>query len=118
MKLLRTVTLAPMIENLDCDREEFFENGEVVVRTTRAWALSITLPGTLPGTGLHAKCDMVNGGYAQVATLLVPRHNFDLVLLEVDKYKQRLNPVDQREARFRKTILGLPGVIHIDPAVQ
>ncbi|KAI2492148.1 hypothetical protein MHU86_22413 [Fragilaria crotonensis] len=114
MKSLRTVTLAPMIENLDSDREEFFENGEVVVRSTRAWALSLTLPST----GLNARCDIVNGGYAQVATLLVPRHNYESILPEVVKYKQRLNPVDQREARFRKTILGLPGVIHIDPSVQ
>ncbi|KAI2503579.1 hypothetical protein MHU86_10866 [Fragilaria crotonensis] len=114
MKSLRTVILPSMIDNLDITREEFFDNGDMVARTTREWALSLTLPNN----GLNARCNIVNGGYAQVATLLVPRHNYESVLLEVDKYKQRLNPVDRREARFRTTILGVPGVIQIEPSVQ
>ena len=57
------------------------------------------------------RCDVVNGGKDQVATLLVPKHNYAETLLEYAKYKLRLNPMAQREARFREHITGFPDVI-------
>ncbi|KAI2493321.1 hypothetical protein MHU86_21203 [Fragilaria crotonensis] len=114
MKSLRSITLTPWIDDLDSLRDEFYDNGDLRKRTSREWALTLTLPAT----GMNARCDIVNGGYDQVATLLVPRQHYQEILLEVDKYRQRLNPVDRREARFRQTILGFPGIIQIDPSVQ
>ena len=55
---------------------------------------------------MYARCDEVNGGKDQVATLLVPKHNY------------AETPMIQREARFREHITGFPGVIEVDTSVQ
>ena len=114
VKSLRPISLAPFVTNLDTIREEFFPNGEVLKRTTRDWATSITLANT----GVSARCDIVNGGNTQTATLLVPRHVFSEVQAEVSRYKLRINPLARREARFLDNIPGLPEVIHIDLSIQ
>ena len=114
VKSLRPIGLAPMVTNLDTIREEHYEGGVVLKRTTRDWATSLTLPST----GHSARCDIVNGGSDHIATLLAPKHVYDEVKHEVEKYKLRLNPLSRREARFLDKIPGLPDVIHIDMTVQ
>ena len=56
VKSLRTICLSPMVTNLDTMREEFFDNGDVLKRTTREWASSMVLPST----GALARCDIMN----------------------------------------------------------
>ena len=113
VKSLRSVTISPMVTNLDTIRTEYYPTGEVVNRTTRDWATAVTL-----STGTNARCDIVNGGKDRLVSLLVPRHYYQEVLTEVAKYKLRLNPMERREARFRDSIPGLPEVIQIDTSVQ
>jgi hypothetical protein len=114
VKSLRPISLAPFVTNLDTIRDEFYPTGEVVKRTTREWATSIMIPST----GVSARCDIVNGGADQSATLLVPSHVYLEVQAAVSQYKLRLNPLARREARFLDNIPGLPEVIHIDMSVQ
>ena len=113
VKSLRTICMSPRITNLETIRDEYFENGEVIQRTTREWATSIQLTDGSP-----ARCDIVNGGPDKVVNLLVPNHVYAEVIVEVAKYKQRLNPMERREARFRDTLPGLPDIIQIDISVQ
>ena len=113
VKSLRSICLSPRITNLDTIREEFFDNGEVLKRTTREWATKIQL-----SKGTSARCDIVNGGKDLAVYLLVPSHVYAEVNIEVSKYKLRLNPMERREARFRDSLPGLPDVIQIDTAVQ
>ena len=114
MKSLRMIPMAPMIANVDQERTEHMDNGDPIIRSTREWATNLILPST----GMYARCDVVNGGKDQVATLLVPKHNYAETLLEYAKYKLRLNPMVQREARFREHITGFPDVIEVDTSVQ
>ena len=113
VKSLRTICLSPMVTNLDTIRDEQFEDGTVRQRTTREWATNIKLTDGNP-----ARCDVGNGGLDKVANLLVPAHNYEVVLQEVSQYKLRLNPLERREARFRDNLPGLPEVIQIDISVQ
>ena len=114
VKSLRSICLSPMVTNLDTIREEFFENGDVLKRSTRDWATSLTIART----GEKARCDIVNGGKNHIVNLLAPRHVYNEVLEEVSKYKLRINPLEKREARFLDNLPGLPEVIHIDLSVQ
>ena len=105
--------MAPRITNLETIRDEYFENGEVLHRTTREWATSIKL-----AVGSPARCDIVNGGPDKIVNLLVPSHVNNEVTETVAQYKQRLNPMERSEARFRDALPGLPDVIQIDTSVQ
>ena len=113
VKSLRPICLAPRITNLDTIREEYFENGEVLRRSTREWATTLSLQNDEP-----ARCDIVNGGKDQVANLLVPSHIFSEVIELYAAYKMRLNPLERREARFRDELPGLPAEIQIDTSVR
>ena len=112
--LFRSVTLSPIVTNLDTIRKEHLPNGAIIERSTREWATKLILPST----GANARCDIVNGGRDRITSLLVPRHLYEEVLEEVSKYKLRLNPMEKREARFRDSIPGLPEVIQIDTSVR
>ena len=68
VKSLRWLSLSPLLKNLDKPRKEHHAKGEVVVRSTRAWAKNIK---ALDGSG-YANCDVVNGGTDQLAYLLFP----------------------------------------------
>ena len=114
VKSLRSICLTPMVTNLDTLREEFFDNGEVLKRSTREWATSLVLAST----GEIARCDIVNGGKNHIVNLLAPRHVYKEVLEEVSNYKMRINPLERRESRFLDNLPGLPDVIHIDLSVQ
>ena len=109
LKSLRSITMSPLVTNLDTIRKEIFPNGEIIEWSTREWATNLKLP-----SGVSAKCDIVNGGKDRITRLLVPNQFFQVVLDEVAKYKLRLNPMERREARFRDSIPGLPEVIQID----
>ena len=113
VKSLRPICLAPRITNLDTIRDEYFDNGDVIHRSTREWATTLTLSNADP-----ARCDIVNGGKDQTANLLVPSHNFTEITELYAAYKMRLNPLARREARFRDELPGLPAVIQIDISVQ
>jgi hypothetical protein len=111
MKSLRMIPMAPLIENVDKERTEHMDNGDAIIRSTREWATNLRLPST----GMYARCDVVNGGKDKAAILLVPKHNYSETLLEYAKYKLRINPMAQREARFREHITGFPDVIEVTP---
>ena len=113
LKSLRSITLSPLVTNLDTIRNEYLSNGETIARSTREWATQLKLP-----SGESARCDIVNGGKDRITRLLVPRHLYSAVLEEVSNYKLRLNPMERREARFRDSIPGLPEIIQIDTSVQ
>jgi hypothetical protein len=67
---------------------------------------------------MYARWDVFNGGKNQPAILPVPKHNYSETLLEYAKYKLRINPMAQREARFREHITGFPDVTEVDNSVQ
>ena len=113
LKSLRSITMSPLVTNLDTIRKELFPNGESVERSTREWATQLKLP-----SGDSAMCDIVNGGKDRITRMLVPQHFYQTVLNEVASYKLRLNPMERREARFRDSIPGLPEVIQIDTSVR
>ena len=114
IKMLRSITLPVALTNLDLIRTEYFESGEVMERTTRAWAASLL---SLNGS-TSARCDAVNGGTDKKAYLLVPPSNLHSTHEALRAYRLRLNPIGRREARFRDSIPGLPEVIHIDVSAQ
>ena len=58
IKTLRFVSLPPALTNLDLVCTEYLESGEVLERTTRAWAGSLLSPDG----STSARCDTVNGG--------------------------------------------------------
>ena len=58
IKTLRFVSLPPALTNLDLVFTEYLESGEVLERTTRAWAGSLLSPDG----STSARCDTVNGG--------------------------------------------------------
>ena len=71
IKSLKMIRLAPAISHLDVEREELLDTGQVIIRSTRDWATTLTLSSN----GICARCDVVNGGSDQAtSTLLVPRH--------------------------------------------
>ena len=72
MRTLWMISLAPMISNLDRERNEFLPNGSTYRRTPGEWAMALTF-----STGANAKCDIVNGGSDCLAHLLVPRQHFE-----------------------------------------
>ena len=116
IKMLRSITLPVALTNLDLIRTEYFESGEVMERTTRAWAASLL---SLDGS-TSVRRDAVNGGTDKKAYLLGPPSNLHSTHDEALRaYRLRLNPIGQREeARFRDSIPGLPDVIHIDVSAQ
>ena len=114
IKSLRPLPLSPFVSNLDRVRTEYYSDGSTIERTTRQWASSIQ---TTNGN-TSALCDVVNGGPDRKAYLLVPRHYYSDVQHQYRAYKLSLQPIEQREARFRNTIPGLPEVIHITPSMQ
>ncbi|KAI2490868.1 hypothetical protein MHU86_23691 [Fragilaria crotonensis] len=103
-----------MVTALDLRRTEYLEDGTAIERTTREWALSLTLPD---GT-THAKCDVANGGKDKKTYLLVPAAYAAAIKPMIVQYKERLQPVSKREARYRDSIPDLPEVIHITSTVQ
>ncbi|KAI2489105.1 hypothetical protein MHU86_25494 [Fragilaria crotonensis] len=97
IKALRSISLFPMLTNLDTLRTEHFPDGNTLVRSTRDWATSIM---SIDGTE-SAKCDVVNGGLDQKAYLLFPPQFEEAARLAFEEYRRRIFPFTQREAHHR-----------------
>ncbi|KAI2497763.1 hypothetical protein MHU86_16758 [Fragilaria crotonensis] len=113
IKSLRSISLFPMLTNLDTLRTEHFPDGNTLTRSTRKWALGIM---SLDGTE-SAKCDVVNGGIDQKAYLIFPPQSDNAARLALEEYSRRIFPFTQREARFRDSV-GPPNVIHVKSKVD
>ncbi|KAI2499782.1 hypothetical protein MHU86_14725 [Fragilaria crotonensis] len=113
IKALRSISLFPMLTNLDTLRTEHFPDGNTLVRSTRDWATSIM---SIDGTE-SAKCDVVNGGLDQKAYLLFPPQFEEAARLAFEEYRRRIFPFTQREARFRDSV-GPPNVIHVKSKID
>ncbi|KAI2490282.1 hypothetical protein MHU86_24303 [Fragilaria crotonensis] len=88
IKALRSISLFPMLTNLDTLRTEHFPDGNTLVRSTRDWATSIM---SIDGTE-SAKCDVVNGGLDQKAYLLFPPQFEEAARLAFEEYRRRIFP--------------------------
>ena len=109
VKSLSSVDIAPTISCLDQIRNEYFDNGTVLVRSTREWAASLSSPdGKTP-----ALCDVVNGTSDHKTYPLAPRHYLEAAQQHWREYKSRLYP-----PRYRDNIQGLPDVIHVTTSIQ
>ena len=114
LRALKQLPLFPHISNLDLIRTEYNSDGSTTLRSTREWALALKVDDGKT----HAKCDIVNGGKNRQPYLLIPHLFFTDIKEEWRKYRTSLAPVEQREARFRDGIPGLPDVIHISTSVK
>jgi hypothetical protein len=114
IRSLHQVSLAPLVTTLDLQRVEYFPNGTTIERTTREWALSLTL-----SDGTHAQCDLVNGTKDKlIAYLMVPAAFSAEVKPMVTLYRERIRPLFRRETKYRDGIPNLPNVIHVTSTVQ
>ena len=106
---LKPIQLTPRISHLDQQRTEYFDDGSIVKRSTREWALAFK---NEDGTSAH--CDVVNGGSADRQAILVcPQPYFDQAQHERRQYRSRLNPPSHREARYVESISGLTDLSNI-----
>ena len=110
---LKALPLAPFIFHLDQKRNEYYNDGTVIVRSTREWASTLKY-----STGLPALCDVVNGTIDKKALLLAPAPYAETAQIELRQYRSRLSPPSHREARFRDKVPDLPDVIHIHTEIQ
>ncbi len=94
----RTISLAPIIQNVDLIRTENC-GLNTLDRNTRDWATSLT---DLQGN--HLQCNADNGGETKRAQILVPAENMETVKLLFRDYKERISTFTQREADFSHMI--------------
>ena len=113
IKSLHQISLSPLVTALDKIRVEYSADGTTIERTTREWALSLTLPDGTP-----AQCDVGTGGSDKNTYLLIPAAFAAVIKPLAKQYKDRIQTVSKREARYRETIPDLPDVIHITSHVQ
>ena len=100
VKALQWLPLSPLLTNLNKPRVQHYPDGSIVERTTREWARNIKiLDGKESG-----KCDVVNGGTDQLAYLLFPPKSVDAANAALMQYRKRINPFQQREARYREKV--------------
>jgi hypothetical protein len=111
-KNLRSLSLSPLLRNLDKPRKEYNPNGSLSTeRTTRAWAQSLKPNNTDP-----IKFDVVNGGPDQLAYLIFPSQYADIAAQHVATYRNRLYPRRKREDKFKEDA-GPPTVVHLSHRV-
>jgi hypothetical protein len=101
------------ISHLDQQRVEYFDNGTILKRSTREWALSLTLPN-----GKSAHCDAVNGGSDRKAFLACPTSYFTQAQQEWQQYRTRLYPPSHREARYAESVSDLPDMSNISIEIK
>ena len=106
IKSLHQISLSPMITNLDTLRTEHLSAGRIKERSTREWALSLTL-----ADGTHAQCDADNGGANKNTYLLVPAAHSNEIKTLLQEYRKRLQTLRHREAKFRDSIPVFPAEI-------
>jgi hypothetical protein len=98
MANIRTISMAPTIQNVDLIRTET-SGLKTLDRNTRNWATSLT-----NSQGNHLQCDADNGGDTKRAQLLVPAGHMETVELQFRDYKERISSFTQREAYFTNMI--------------
>ena len=113
IKSLHQLPLSPMTTNLDTLRTEYLPAGKILEQSTREWALSLKL---LDGT--QAQCDAENGGTNKNTYLLVPAAHSGEIKIQLQAYKERLQTIRRREARFREGLQDLPVEITITAPAQ
>jgi hypothetical protein len=110
---LKSITLETKISHLDRQRVEYFDDGNIVKRSTREWILSLTLKNGQP-----AFCDAVNGGTDRKATLVSPQTFLEQAKDEWRQYKSRLNPPSHRETRYYASLVDVPDLSNIRTEVE
>ena len=96
---IRTLTLAPLVTNIDRIRIEHNSDSTTVERSTREWADSLT-----DNNGKSLKCDVENGGNNRAVHLLVPKENMAQANQALRAYKERISPFNVRETGFSDRI--------------
>ena len=105
---LKPISLSPKISHLDQQRIEYYDDGRIVKRSTREWALTLTLENGQP-----AHCDAINGGSNRTATLVCPQSFLNQAQKEWSNYRSRMNPPSHREARYFESVTDLPDLSNI-----
>jgi hypothetical protein len=86
----------PLMMNVDRNQQEHTPNGNVIERSMRQWAETLT-----DDKGVSMQCNVENGGNDRNAYLLAPRHHSEAVKISYREYRERVHPFKQREERFR-----------------
>jgi hypothetical protein len=98
--------------NVDCSRLEHVTDGNVIERSMRQWAETLT-----EEKGVSMQCDVENGGRNRNAYLLAPRHHSEAVKIAYREYQERVHPFKQREQRFHAALsqdsTGRPNAIYV-----
>ena len=92
---IRTLPLAPLVQNIDRLRSEYNPNQTTIERSTRDWAESL-----VDEHGKSLKCDVENGGSNRAVQLLVPKDKMPMASSALRAYKKRISPFNQREIGF------------------
>jgi hypothetical protein len=96
----RTLSLAPLVKNIDLNRTEYNQNNtKILERTTREWTASLRDPD-----GSSWKCDVENGSDNREVKLIVPLENLDKARLALKQYKESIAPFNMRENTFSERI--------------
>ena len=77
VRSLKLIQISPSVNELDTPRVEQMEDGTTLERTTREWAMQLTLSDGQTS----ARCDIVNGSPDQLVYLLSTQTNSDLTFL-------------------------------------
>ena len=111
---LHQYPLALFVSSIDKIRTEYYADGSTIDRSTREWALSLTLSDGIT----HAQCDVEYGKGSKNPFLLVPKIFAKEAKAALTAYKLSIRSVTHREARLRDHYPDLPEVIHVTPLVQ
>jgi hypothetical protein len=102
----------PLMTNVDRSRLEHAPDGNVIERSMRQWAETLT-----DAKGVSMQCDVENGGKDRNAYLLTPRHHSEAVKIAYREYRERVHPFKQREQRFHAALsqesTGCPNAIYV-----
>ena len=99
MQNTRSLSLSPIVQNVDRIRTEYQATGNIE-RSTREWAKALT---DLKGNNL--KCDVENGGSNLRAQMLVPLEHYGLAKKALEEYKECVSPFSQRESNFTNRVI-------------
>jgi hypothetical protein len=112
MANIRTISMAPTIQNVDIIRTE--TTGITTLdRNTRDWATSLTDPN-----GNSLQCDADYGGETKRAQILVPAEHMETVKQKFRDYKESISTFTKREADYTSMIqeASPPEAIHVPTA--
>ena len=95
---LRTLSLAPLVQNIDRLRIEHYPT-YTIERSTREWVKSL-----VDSKGKSIKCDVENGGDNRAVQILVPLEQLQVMRDAVRAYKERISPFAHRETNFTERV--------------